>query len=328
MQIGPNVGPIVGGALADKLGWRSIFWFLCIMSAACFAFMFMFLPETLRQLVGDGSVIPSRFYRPLIPLVGKGRTSYDAVKPPRRPLNNPLRLLLHLDVLNLLVFNGIFYAVFYAVLTTISTLFSSKYPFLNETDIGLCFLAVGGGLMIGSVLSGRILDADYQRIKKKVAKKAQEDSEKHIQPEDVTKDESFPIERARLRTVPIFTTVFIVACAGYGWSLQREANIAVPLILQVIFGCTAITIMNSTQTLLVDLLPSQSSSVAACNNLVRCSLGALMVSVIDLIVSALGPGWTYVLLACICIACSPMIWLATWIGPRCRAKRRAGNPAT
>jgi hypothetical protein len=103
--------------------------------------------------------------------------------------------------------------------------------------------------------------------------------------------------------------------------------------------------MNAVQTLLVDLLPSQSSSITACvsydttfhhvihshfvqNNLVRCSLGALMVSVIDLVVSAIGSGWTYVLLACLCLACSPMIWLAIWMGPRCRAKRRARNPAT
>lgn len=326
-QVGPALGPIVGGVLADKLGWRSIFWFLCIMSAACFALMFIFLPETLRRLVGDGSVIPSPFYRPLVPLVGKGRVDHDAQKPPKPPLNNPLRLFFYLDVLNLLVFNAILYAVFYSVNTTISTIFATKYSFLNEIDIGLCFLAIGGGMTISTVLSGKMLDADFQRIKTRLVKKAEEDSEKYIRPEDVTREENFPVERARLRMIPIFTAVFVLTCAGYGWSLQRETNIAVPLILQVIFGYTIITIMNSVQTLLVDLLPSQSSSITACNNLVRCSLGALMVSVIDLLVNALGPGWTYVLLAGICLACSPMIWLAIWIGPRCRAKRRAHNTA-
>jgi sodium--glutamate symport carrier gltS len=184
--------------------------------------------------VDDGSVVPSRFYRPLIPIVGKGRVNYDAPKPPKCHLNNPLRLLFYLDVLNILIFNGVLYAVFYAVTATISTLFSSKYPFLNETEIGLCFLAIGGGLVFGGVVSGKILDADYKRIKKNLAEKAKGDSEKHIRPEDVTKDENFPIERARLRTVPISTAIFAATCAGYGWSLQREVNIAVPLILQFI----------------------------------------------------------------------------------------------
>ncbi|KAG2155612.1 major facilitator superfamily domain-containing protein [Suillus clintonianus] len=326
-QVGPAIGPIIGGVLADTLGWRSIFWFLCIMSAACFALMLMFLPETLRRLVGDGSVIPSPFYRPLVPLVGKGRVNRDAPKPPKRTLNNPLRLFFYLDVLNLLVFNAILYAVFYAVNTTISTLFATRYPFLNEIDIGLCFLAIGGGMTIGTFVSGKMLDVDYQRTKTRLVKKAEEDPEKRIRPEDVTKEENFPIERARLRMVPIFTAIFVLTCAGYGWSLERKTNIAVPLILQIIFGYTVTAIMISVQTLLIDLLPSQSSSITACNNLVRCSLGALMVSVIDLIVSAIGAGWTYVLLAGVCLACSSMIWVAIRIGPRCRAKRRARSIA-
>lgn len=326
-QVGPALGPIIGGVLANKLGWRSIFWFLCIMSAVCFALIVIFLPETLRRLVGDGSVIPSPFYRPLVPIVGKGRVDRDAPKPPKPTLNNPLRLFFYLDVLNLLVFNAVLYAVFYAVNTTISTIFASKYPFLNEIDIGLCFLAIGGGMIIGTVLSGRMLDADFQRTKTRLVKKAEEDPEKRIRPEDVTREENFPIERARLRMLPIFTAIFILTCAGYGWSLQQETNIAVPLILQIIFGYTVTAIMTGMQTLLIDLLPSQSSSITACNNLVRCSLGALMVSVIDLIVNAIGPGWTYVLLAGICLACSPMIWFAIWIGPRCRAQRRARNAA-
>jgi len=171
---------------------------------------------------------------------------HDAPKPPKRILNNPLRIFFYLDVLNLLVFNAIIYAVFYAVNTTISTLFASKYPFLNETDIGLCFLAIGGGMVFGAVLCGRMLDADYQRIKKKLVKKAEGDPEKRIRPEDVTKEENFPIERARLRTVPIFTAIFIVTCAGYGWSLQREANIAVPLILQII--CMSSTFLPPTSS--------------------------------------------------------------------------------
>ncbi|KAG0701799.1 major facilitator superfamily domain-containing protein [Suillus ampliporus] len=327
-QVGPALGPVIGGILTEKLGWRSIFWFLCIMSAVCFIIVLLFLPETLRRLVGDGSVIPSPLYRPLVPLVGKGREDRDAPKPPKHALNNPLRLFFFLDVLNLLFFNAVVYAVFYAVITTISTIFAVKYLFLDEIDIGLCFLAVGGGMTFGTVLSGKVLDADYRRIKASLVKKAEADPEKRVRPEDVTKEENFPIEKARLRTVPIWTAIFVATCAGYGWALERKVNIAIPLLLQFIVGYTAIAIMGIMQTLLIDLLPSQSASITACTNLVRCSMGAVMVSVIDLIVTAVGPGWTYVLLAGICLAFSPMIWLAIWIGPRCRAMRRVPNPTT
>ncbi|KIJ66313.1 hypothetical protein HYDPIDRAFT_109309 [Hydnomerulius pinastri MD-312] len=323
-QFGPTFGPVIGGALAQTLGWRWIFWFLCIFSAVCCAAMFIFLPETLRRLVGDGSVIPSKFYRPLVPVVGRGRQSTGAEMPAPPPFSNPLRILTYLDVMNLLVFNGIICSVFYAVTTTISTLFQSTYSFLNETDIGLCFLAIGGGTIIGGLVTGRLLDRDYKKMKEKIAREASANTESSVRPEDVTKDdENFPIEKARLRMVPFNLILYTACCAGYGWCLEKKVNMAAPLVLQIVLAYSGIAVMNVTQTLLIDLLPTQGSSVTACNNLVRCSLSAAMVSVIDLILNALGAGWTYILLAGISLATMPMVWFAVRIGPRCRAKRRA-----
>lgn len=56
---GPSLGPVIGGALAQSLGWRSIFWFLAIFSGVFTVFIVLFLPETLRSIVGNGSVRPT-----------------------------------------------------------------------------------------------------------------------------------------------------------------------------------------------------------------------------------------------------------------------------
>lgn len=53
---GPCLGPVIGGALAQSLGWRSIFWFLAIFAGVFSVFLLVFLPETLRSIVGNGSV--------------------------------------------------------------------------------------------------------------------------------------------------------------------------------------------------------------------------------------------------------------------------------
>src|SRR5271170_3298529 len=53
---GPSLGPVIGGALAQTLGWRSIFWFLAIFAGAFTIVLVLFLPETLRSIVGNGSV--------------------------------------------------------------------------------------------------------------------------------------------------------------------------------------------------------------------------------------------------------------------------------
>ncbi|KAI0830472.1 MFS general substrate transporter [Trametes gibbosa] len=324
-MVGPCIGPVLGGVLADRLGWRAIFWFLCIAAGVCAVMMVLLLPETLRALVGNGSIPPPKAYRPLIPIIGRSApdTSEASEKPPPRAFSNPFLLFTYPDVTLLLFFNALVYAVFYGVTATISTLFQPTYPFLTETDTGLCFLAIGGGMLVGGVVTGEMLDKEYQRVKRRMIRQATADPETKIRPEDVTKEEHFPIEYARLRLMPVFFALYVAACIGYGWCLQAGVNIAGPLILQIVIGWTCVSIMNIAQTLLVDLAPMHGSAITACNNLVRCSLGAVCVSVIDLVIKALGTGWTYVLLSCICVVFSPIYWVLIRYGPVWRAKRRA-----
>ncbi|KAI0068153.1 MFS general substrate transporter [Artomyces pyxidatus] len=324
-MVGPSIGPVIGGALAQGLGWRSIFWFLCIASGLCSVELVLFMPETLRALVGDGSIQPPLLYRPVIPVVGRhieAPLTHD--RPPRKPFINPFRILTYPDVVILLIFNGTICAVYYGVTATTSSLFQDTYPYLNQTDIGLCFLSIGGGMLLGTLFSGKLLNRDYVAIREQLVRKAQGDSEKlsAVDVQAIEKDVSFPIEKARMRSVPTYTAIFSACVIGYGWCLESKVSIAVPLVLQFFIGFTFIGVMNTTQTLLVDILPSQGSSVSACNNLVRCNLGAALVSVINLILNALGTGWTYVLLGGVCIVLSPLIYVPIRWGPIWRKQRR------
>lgn len=324
-QIGPAIGPVVGGALADKLGWRSIFWFLCISSSTCFIVMVVFLPETLRSVVGNGSVFPPIQYRPLLPLMGRGHKHSTVECPPTRKSHNPFRLFTCLDILNLLVFNCIQYAVYTALLATISSLFEENYPHLTETDIGICYLASGGGLALGAIFSGKLMDWDYKTAKGQLIRDFT--PEKGI-PGHVISDDDFPIEATRLKRLPLWMIVFCVACTGYGWCFQAGTTIAVPLVLHFVIGFSEMAMLTTIQTILIDLAPSQGSSVTACNNLIRCSMAALLVSVIDLLLHKIGTGWTFVLLGGVCFISMPLIWLAVRIGPSCRAGRRVRQTAS
>ncbi|KEZ40579.1 hypothetical protein SAPIO_CDS8492 [Scedosporium apiospermum] len=49
-----SLGPVIGGGIAESLGWRWIFWFLVIWQGSHFVTMLLFVPETQRKIVGNG----------------------------------------------------------------------------------------------------------------------------------------------------------------------------------------------------------------------------------------------------------------------------------
>jgi predicted MFS family arabinose efflux permease len=295
--------------LAQELGWRSIFWTIVIMVAVCLLCIALFLPETLRSIAGNGSIpVPYRL-RALVPIVGRkaSQQAYDpATQIKSRQSINPFVILTYPDVIVLLTFTGIVYAVNYTITATISSAFSRIYPDLSQTVLGLCYLPTGAGMIIGSTMTGKMLDWEYSRIKKRLG-------------------DNFTIEYARLRIMPFYLGLFIICVIGWGWSIQARAHMAVLLCLGTILGWTSIGILNTTMTLNIDILQSRSSGATACTNLVRCSLAAIMISVIDRMTTSWGDGWTYTFWGGICALLLPLMFLEIKMGPRWRAEREAAE---
>jgi predicted MFS family arabinose efflux permease len=125
---------------------------------------FRFLPETLRALVGNGSLKLSAIYRPLVPFIGRGKSKEveNSMKRSRPKFANPFALFMYADVTITLLFTGIVYAVNYTITASMSSAFSATYPYLSETNLGFCYLSTGGGMVIGSTLTGTLLDREYR----------------------------------------------------------------------------------------------------------------------------------------------------------------------
>lgn len=140
--------------------------------------------------------------------------------------------------------------------TSIPPLFSAHYN-LSTLHIGLTYLALGCGTMIGSIGWGKLLDRDWKIVEQRHIEKGYK---KPSNPLDLLQ---FPVEYARSRSVWWPMAAFWVASAGYGWTVQYNVNLAVPLIFQAVIGCTTVCIMSSFQALLLDLHPGRSASAAA-----------------------------------------------------------------
>ena len=153
-------------------------------------------PETLKSIVEGGRDRIPILYQPVIPIIGRQVSQGSTVARETTTISfrNPFRLFLQPDILLLLTLNAIVFAVYYGINASISSLFSAAYPFLNETKIGLCYLSLGGGMIMATPIMGRVLDWEYQTYRKRaeVCITAQE-----LTTADITKEDFFPLEQVR-----------------------------------------------------------------------------------------------------------------------------------
>ncbi|KAG8878589.1 hypothetical protein FRB97_002371 [Tulasnella sp. 331] len=363
--------PVLGGVFAGTLGWRPVITSITsslltyigptlqmdllvhvyriwgVLSRHTSVSHAWFLPETLRHIVGDGSILAPWWDRPLIPVIGPYRrrlhedtkeesnqSSATSAGKQASTRMNPLRLLLQLDVVIMLFCSSLSFALFTAMQAVTSVIFQRTYTYLDETFIGLCYLPTGLGMMAGSFLTGRLLDRIYVKDRKawmdsqavdgagdeKGAEKRRMDTLDERVKQEL--ELSFRLEYVRLKSSVVYSLLLGAMALAFGWMVEQKVQLAGPLIMQFILGWCVIGQGNSLQTLLIDNFPKQGSSTTAMVNLFRCSLSAVLTSIINIILEAIGIGWTFTLLGGLFLVLAPtLILLIIRIGPRWRRRR-------
>ena len=88
-------------------------------------------------------------------------------------------------------------------------------------------------------------------------------------------------------------------------------SIALPLFFQFLIAASSNAVFAVNQTLIADLCPGKGASSTAINNLVRCTLGAIGVALIDQMIAATTVGPTFLGLGLISFICVPLL-LIEW----------------
>ncbi|KAL8712656.1 MAG: hypothetical protein Q9220_003188 [cf. Caloplaca sp. 1 TL-2023] len=110
----------------------------------------------------------------------------------------------------------------------------------------------------------------------------------------------FPIEKARLRSIWYFVSISTACTIGYGWTLEAKA------------------VCN---TLIVDLHPDCPATASASVSIVRCTVAAIGVSILQFILNGVGPGWTFTIFGFLGAATAPMLWAERKWGMYWRTQR-------
>ncbi|KAF9698056.1 hypothetical protein EKO04_004227 [Ascochyta lentis] len=309
-------GPVLGGILANFLGFRSIFIFLLVLSSITILAIIIILPETLRSIAGDGSVRLTGIHQPLIQKFVKGTDNLkDRDEPYVRPpvvfgtFIKPLLLLKRKEILLNLVFGGAVYAIWSMVTSSTTALFKQSF-LLNELEIGFAFVPNGLGTIVGSAIIGILMDRSYKQT---VADYHEEhDISSHPEVSQNSVPANLPIVKARLKHIPWIMALFIASTTLYGFSLgiksliELPGWITVPLVLQFLIAATSNAVFAINQTLVSDLCPGRAAGSTAVNNLVRCSMGAAGVALIDNLIAAIGVGPSFAGLGLVAVSLCPL----------------------
>ncbi|WDK10709.1 major facilitator superfamily transporter [Colletotrichum graminicola] len=285
--LGPSIGPIAGGFLAQAEGWRWIFWVLTATAGVITIMGFVVLRET------NAPVLLKRKTQRLQKQTGNMqlRSKLGSNLNPRelflRSILRPSKFLVFSPVCLLLSIYGAFiYAMIYFMFSTFSFVFQETYGF-GQSTVGLVYIALGIGMMIGLAIQ----QATGNRIMSKLANRHHSGKPK---PE-------YRLPIMILGGLFIPSGLFI-----YGWTAQAHIQWAVPLLGTLVVG-TGVSIINiSVNLYLVDAYTVYAASALAASTILRSIFGATFPLFALQLFDSLGLGWGNSLLGFVAVCMWPI----------------------
>lgn len=312
---GPLLAPIIGGALAEKFGWRSTQWFLAIYGGAVLVFLFFALPETLKATKSPSSEAEKdlAFDRPnlarTISRQSVQRKTAKYIKTAKRVFLDPLKIILYLRfpaVLITVYYASITFGSLYLLNVSLQTTFS-KPPYNFSTDVvGLTYIPNSIGYVLASLFGGKWTDTIMAREAKR-AGRYDEKGKLMYRPEDRMRENAW-----------IAAFLYPTALVWYGWTAQKGIFWLVPLIANFFFGIGSMLIFAMATTMLTEFMPKRASNGVAVNNFVRNIFSCVGAIVAQPLISAIGNGWLFSGVGVITAASSVVIWAMRRFGPRWR----------
>ncbi|KAF2202184.1 putative MFS multidrug transporter [Delitschia confertaspora ATCC 74209] len=291
--LGPAVGPIAGGFIAQNTTWRWCFWATSIFTGVVQCVGFFYLQETYaprllvlkkRKLIKEtgNEKLHTEHERP-------DRTLFKAI---RIALVRPFRLLFTQPiVIALACYMAYLYGLMYLMLSTFPMLWVGRYH--EKTGIGsLNFISMGLGFFLGTQICAPLNDALYRRLKKK----------------------NNGVGKPEFR-VPMMIPASLFVPVGlfwYGWSAQARVHWVMPNIGATIFSFGIIVGFQCIQTYLVDSYTRYAASAIAAATVLRSSAGFGFPLFAPAMYGALDYGWGNSLLGFLAIAIGVPAPLLLW----------------
>ncbi|KAH3908165.1 hypothetical protein HBI56_191810 [Parastagonospora nodorum] len=273
-QLGPLLGPFIGGQFSHQSTWRWIFGFLSVVCLPVYLLILFVLPETLRCLVGNGSVYTgsSWFVKPHLrqkQLVPDGLYP----KPPKPTIAGLFKVLIFIPNCILSFASAFNFAGLSAMYIVFPRVWQTKYGW-DGSETGYGYLAPGVALTVTSFAVGRLGDVVYRRYKIK------------------HNVDSPPPERR----LDVQVYGYAVSAAGkmmFGWFVLKHFHPAAGLMASAIVASGTGTIMVSSTSYQTECMPTSAAALIALSGLLRNVGAAIAAAIMDSLLSKMGYGWCF-----------------------------------
>ncbi|KAI9369849.1 major facilitator superfamily domain-containing protein [Aspergillus egyptiacus] len=281
--LGPAIGPLAGGFLADATNWRWLYWLTLILSFVAWFLITFTVPETsavallkrrakkLRKAENDPTYVTE--------------TELDA-----KPLSERLRVFL-LRPFQLLFLEPIvlFISIYMSVLYGLLYMFFVAYPIVYEGGkgwsaghTGLMFIPLAIGVVL-SAACAPFVNKHYLSLYKSYGGR--------------------PPAEARLIPMMISCWCIPIGLFIFAWTSYPDLHWMGPAMGGFPVGFGFIFLYNSANNYLVDTYQHQAASALAAKTFLRSFWGASTVLFTEQMYARLGDQWASTLLAFIALAC-------------------------
>ncbi|OQD59967.1 hypothetical protein PENPOL_c036G05860 [Penicillium polonicum] len=281
--IGPAIGPLVGGFLADNCGWRWLYWIQLILSFVAWVMITFTVPETFAPIL-----LKKRAQKLRKAENDPKYTTETELDP--RPMCEKLRIFLFrpfqlLFLEPIVLFISLYMSVIYGLLY----MFFVAYPIVYQGGKG--WSASNTGLMFIPLAIGVIFSASLAPI-----------VNKHYLKVSAAYGGKPPAEK---RLIPMMWACWCVP-AGlfvFAWTSYPHLHWMGPAMGGFILGIGIILLYNSANNYLVDTYQHQAASALAAKTFIRSIWGACTVLFTEQMYERLGDQWASSLLAFIGVGC-------------------------
>ena len=298
--MGPVVGPVAGGYLSEAKGWRWVFWVITIAAGAACISSITFMRETYEPVLLQKRVNKLKKETGNQQLRSKLDSGLTVREYFTRALIRPTKMLIFSPIVLLLsIYMAVVYGYLYLLFTTLTLVFERDYHF-SQGNVGLVFLGIGVGSLLGLFIFGLASD----RIVKRMSAKGEMKPEYRLPP-----------------LIP-GSLIIPIGLFWYGWSCKAHLHWIMPIIGTMFVGLGLLATFMPIQTYLVDAFTIHAASAIAANTVLRSLVGAFLPLAGPAMYAKLGLGWGNSLLAFIALALAPISWIFFKYGERIRKSPR------